>query len=514
MENTTKYFFFDGENMEIFTNALACVDLAIDKMNCDNVYFSEVLIGDDSQYITKIFKPNLKSMNINVKNNHCSTSTTYNLSSFELFIDFMVENSTYNPITMVPSVLYNIKSVYKKLDELRGNQTLKECSNTIGTKNKSIDIPNVTNREIYNSTTCSNTIETKNKVIPNPTVAKNNKFQQSTSITTTTDNNLNTVVNDISKLLENVIGSTTTIEDPSSKAEYKKKMLDNLLDKSSKLKNKMKLLNESSLSTSTSHSCSSSCSSSHSSSSSSSESSTRSSSPIIEDEKNTQLNKLQYIADNLEKKIKEESKINENDEEKLMEHERRYHSDKNQLLRKEKQINSKKDIFNSEYNYTYRQKLLPLVYPKLFPKENEKQVKMEISEISPMFLTKFLILLFMEGRNIEGAIIDTKLVNREDSYILYDYLLYASTSDDGLDNYEFFINKTDVTEYIQIALKFLTYLPEEYSVYSPQEIMKVLNEDDKDGTHAIFKTDFVDQDENSDNEDSSGNKTSNETYSM
>ena len=101
---------------------------------------------------------------------------------------------------------------------------------------------------------------------------------------------------------------------------------------------------------------------------------------------------------------------------------------------------------------------------------------MKFQDISPLFFCKFFVLLFMEGRGIDGEIIEgrDKLINREDSYLIYHYLVYVATTEDNISDYEL-LDDTTSDEYLTYGMNFLDQLPEEFELYSPKQVMENIN---------------------------------------
>ena len=140
------------------------------------------------------------------------------------------------------------------------------------------------------------------------------------------------------------------------------------------------------------------------------------------------------------------------------------------------------DIFVSEKEYTY-----PKIYHHFFVKKIIKSW----DHIPILFMTKFAVYLYLDGRDINGETIRQKILGTPDEFRIF-IMLYDSITDDEFD-------MPDDPKDITLINDFINNLPPIVLV-STEDIMDTLNDDDNKNTE-LFKSDGTDQCSESEDED-------------
>jgi len=140
------------------------------------------------------------------------------------------------------------------------------------------------------------------------------------------------------------------------------------------------------------------------------------------------------------------------------------------------------DIFVSEKEYTYRK-----IYHHFFVKKIIK----DWCDIPILFMTKFVVYLYLDGFDNNGQQVRQKILGTDDEFRLFK-LLYDSITDDEFEMPE---DQKD----IDLVNDFVNNIPPIILV-SAEEIMSTLNNDDNE-TSELFKNDGTDQCSASEDED-------------
>jgi len=159
----------------------------------------------------------------------------------------------------------------------------------------------------------------------------------------------------------------------------------------------------------------------------------------------------------------------------------RVQKESHELTRQKDRNEQERNIFTSEKSFTY-----PKIYDLFFIKR--KITSWE--EVPPLFLIKFPIYLFLDGRDTKGEKVYERILDKENDFEIYTMLMHALTDD----NFEM----PDDTKHIELVTKFMETLPP-IPIVTPSQIMNKLNEQDNDGEYTMFKED--DTEENNDNDD-------------
>jgi hypothetical protein len=135
---------------------------------------------------------------------------------------------------------------------------------------------------------------------------------------------------------------------------------------------------------------------------------------------------------------------------------------KNYELKREKEKDEEyKNIFTSDKEYTY-----PKIYNHFFIKKIIKSW----DSIPPLFMIKFVIFLYMDGKNDQGEDVRPRILNTDDEFRIYK-LLFNSITDDE------FEMPDDDTEDAKLVCEFMETMPP-VPIVTPDDIMNSLNESD------------------------------------
>jgi len=130
-------------------------------------------------------------------------------------------------------------------------------------------------------------------------------------------------------------------------------------------------------------------------------------------------------------------------------------------MRREKEKEEEdRNIFISEKEYTY-----PKIYNHFFIKKIIKSWDL----IPPLFMIKFVIFLYLDGKNDQGEDVRPKILNTDDEFRIY-RLLFNSITDNEFE-------MPDNDEDTKIVCEFMETMPP-VPIIAPDDIMKSLNESD------------------------------------
>lgn len=118
-----------------------------------------------------------------------------------------------------------------------------------------------------------------------------------------------------------------------------------------------------------------------------------------------------------------------------------------------------------------------------------KHKRITWNSLPPLFISKFVVYLFMDGKDEFGNGVRTKLFGREDEVKIFD-ILSKSLCDD--------FEPPDNDEYIAIVNDFVESLPP-VNIMTCDEVNHVLNEKDR-SKYEMFNTIFTEQDDDFDEE--------------
>lgn len=97
----------------------------------------------------------------------------------------------------------------------------------------------------------------------------------------------------------------------------------------------------------------------------------------------------------------------------------------------------------------------------------------DFNKIPSLFISKFPVYLFMDGKDRFGNDVREKLFDRDDEYIIFE-MLYES-----LTNEEFNALENEIcNDYLQLISEFINFLPNDYQAITEKQIMDYYNEKD------------------------------------
>lgn len=139
--------------------------------------------------------------------------------------------------------------------------------------------------------------------------------------------------------------------------------------------------------------------------------------------------------------------------------------------KEEEAINRKVSIFLADKESTYKMVLNAIMNDTKFGDE------IDLNKVPPLFLSKFPIFLFMDGKDLYGNTVRDGLLDTENEYHIFTLL------HDSLSN-EFEMPEDD--EDVQLISDFMDFLPAAFQPKTGEEIMELMNEQDKEN-ECIFK---------------------------
>ena len=150
--------------------------------------------------------------------------------------------------------------------------------------------------------------------------------------------------------------------------------------------------------------------------------------------------------------------------------------EKRMLKKMNDKIEQEKSVFNSEKEYTY-----PKIY-KIFSDD-----KGNFENIPQMFLNKFIVFLYMEGKDSMCNQIRTNILSKNDSFPIYK-LLYSALTEENFTIPE----NCEHVEYLEL---FINQIPQIDIETEPQTVFS-----SDESIKQIFSNDICDQDSHSDSE--------------
>ena len=437
-QNTT-YIFVDNFNIVKYNNLIDSVKNVllkntVDKKNLNDIYFFE-----ENQGTVFGFLNENNSLSFTVKKNYSSSVTKYNVSnSLYNLISFFVEN--IDSFTMKNEDLYNINLINSYINNLVGNNTNQV---TVNTDNKNF----MTKIEDKKITEPENPIKKLSDAC-NDIKSSLQNIQESKSIIKKKN-----IINKDQPVVVQEPVKVVSHEQPQTVVQEPVKVVSQEQPQTV-VQEPVKVVSQEQLQTAVQEPV-----------------------KVVSEEQPQEVKELEELAEDLKNKIEEEKQKITDEEKNLVFQQQQLEKQRQELKKKNKDLDSKKSIYTSEYEFTYKQKL----FPKIFEKK-----LMLLKDISPLFFTKFFVLLFMEGRDINGNLNPDLqvLVNKEDSYLIYHYLIYISTTDDNISEYEF-SDEINMDEYMNYGMSFLENMPEELELYSSQQYMDKLNKK-TEAEHPMF----------------------------
>jgi hypothetical protein len=207
--------------------------------------------------------------------------------------------------------------------------------------------------------------------------------------------------------------------------------------------------------------------------------------PEIEVEKlRMTIEKLEKTKEITTEAISDLTKELEEEEKNLTSYVENYNDEKKNAKKEDEELDKKISVFISEKEYTYKK-----IYNAM---KKAKNGEINFNKIPSLFISKFPVFLFMEGKDCHGNDVRERLLDTDDEYRIFKML------HDSLVN-ENFIEPENEKD-IDIICEFMDFLPNGYQAITPEEIMNFHNKKDTSGACIMFNTDETEQEECLNNE--------------
>ena len=174
------------------------------------------------------------------------------------------------------------------------------------------------------------------------------------------------------------------------------------------------------------------------------------------------------IADSAINKFSSEVEL---EKDKLNEHINQLNVERINSKKEEEAINRKISIFLADKESTYKMVLNAIM------SDTKLGDEIDLNKVPPLFLSKFPVFLFMDGKDLFGNTVRDGLLDTENEYHIFT-LLHNSLSN------EFETPEDD--EDIQLVSDFMDFLPAAFQPKTDEEIMELMNEQDREN-ECIFK---------------------------
>lgn len=200
--------------------------------------------------------------------------------------------------------------------------------------------------------------------------------------------------------------------------------------------------------------------------------------PEVEVEKlRTTIEKLEKAKEMTEDAIEDFVKELERDEENLSSYITNYNEEQKETKKRDEELEKNISVYISEKEYTYKK-----IYNSMI-----KSGGINFEKIPSLFISKFPVFLFMDGKDCEGNDVRDRLLDTDDEYRIFK-ILYDSLVDENF-------NEPENDDDAEIICEFMDFLPNGYQAITPQEIMNFHNKKDNSGACIMFKEDETEQEE-------------------
>lgn len=184
-----------------------------------------------------------------------------------------------------------------------------------------------------------------------------------------------------------------------------------------------------------------------------------------------EIKKMEELKDTLDEKLDDLEKVVDEEQENLSKFHCLLRNDENELKREKERLQEEYSIFTSEKNNTY-----PIIFNHFFV----KKIIGSWEEIPCLFLAKFPVYLYLDGKGTDGNPRHTRYLDTDDEFRLYK-LLFDSMLDE---DFEFPEDEED----IKIVNDFINTYPLK-EVYTIKDVMSALNNPDDE----LFEQDETSQ---------------------
>lgn len=190
--------------------------------------------------------------------------------------------------------------------------------------------------------------------------------------------------------------------------------------------------------------------------------------------------KLEKTKDTMEKAITNFENELEDEKENLNKYTSKFNEDSKKKKIEDEKLNNEITVYKSERDYTYKK-----IYAAMMNSDG-----VDFNKIPPLFISKFPVFLFMDGKDCEGETVRETLfeTDNDNDYYIYKLLYSIITEELSLDDVE---DEKDE----ELICKFINFLPDGYQSVTPDEVMKILNNNSDDEKHIMFREDETEAEE-------------------
>lgn len=171
----------------------------------------------------------------------------------------------------------------------------------------------------------------------------------------------------------------------------------------------------------------------------------------------------------------------EEEKENLNDYVEKMNEDSKKIKLEEEKLDREISVFISERDYTYKK-----IYSAMI-----SFGAIDFNKIPSLFISKFPVFLFMNGKDCNGVDVRKNLFDTEnDEEQFYSYkLLYNILTEE--------ISLTDVEDekYEELICEFINFLPNGYQLITPDDVMKICNKNSDDEKHIMFREEETEGDE-------------------
>lgn len=148
-----------------------------------------------------------------------------------------------------------------------------------------------------------------------------------------------------------------------------------------------------------------------------------------------------------------------------------FNKERIEYAKEESKTNREITEFISEKESVYK-----LIYMRMFgDEEKNKNKAINLYDVPDLFVAKFPVFLYMDGKDLKGNNVRERLLDRDDDFIIY-RLLYAALNDQEFIIPEEYENND---EYLQLVSDFINFVPLSFQPATVQDIMSTKNKKDR-----------------------------------
>jgi len=200
--------------------------------------------------------------------------------------------------------------------------------------------------------------------------------------------------------------------------------------------------------------------------------------PKPEQEPEFEYEKISELVDKLEEIKKIANFTIDNIEEDIKESENVFNSNIEKYNSEALSTNKENDKFDNDHSIFISQKITS--YKTIYNSMIETG-GISFDKIPPLFITKFPIFLFMDGKDCRGNDVRKRILDTDDEYVIFTILYEVLIDNNGEDLFENIAEK-----YMNIVEEFIDFLPNGFQAVTEKDIMDYFNQDGNNENNAIF----------------------------